>query len=306
MVLVHGLDAFEDAEPDTPKPGLRRVRECILRFFEETATASIEQFVEEQHKQLQLLNERFQAAGESLKGVNARLHEVDNSRLQLLRTVSHELRNTLNALNGAVMVLGLDGVDEPERQKMFMICHRNFADMSQLLRELTDYSVLLDGQMKVEIEPFNAALLCDELTASFRPLAEVQGVTFEAYAHPGLGEIRSDRLRVKQVLANLISNAIKYRKPGLGSRGGIKMSFVPANDADRWEVAVEDDGIGIAPEHLDTIFEEFQRVAAKNTEAQGAGLGLAIAKRLVGLLGGDIRVSSELGKGTCFTVSLPR
>lgn len=306
MILVHGLDAFEDGSASLSRAGRRRIRECILRFFEETAAASTEQFVAEQHQQLQVMNSRLQEAGRSLKAVNDRLNEADASRLLLLRTVSHELRNTLDALNGAVMVLGLDGIEDAERQKMFMICHRNLTDMGQLLRELTDYAMLLDKQPPVNVEEFSPALLCDELTAAFRPVAEVEGMTFEAYSHPALQEIRSDRLKIKQVLTNLITNAIKYRKPGAAAPGRIKLAFLPARSAGQWEMSVEDDGIGIAPEHLETIFEEFQRVAPERAKIQGAGLGLAITKRLIGLLGGGISVTSEVDQGSCFKVDLPK
>ncbi len=306
MVLVYGLDAFEDATPGLSRAGYRKIRECILRFFQETAAGSSEQFVEAEHRQLQVLNDRFLEAGRSLEAANARLHTADASRLQLLRTVAHELRNALGALNGAVMVLGLDGIADAERQKMFMICHRNFADMSHLLGELTDYAVLLDTHTRATVETFSPALLCDELAAAFRPVASVQGMTFEAYSHPGLGEVATDRLKIKQVLTNLISNAIKYRQPGGRAPGRIKLSFLPAEDAGHWEMAVEDDGIGIAPEHLQAVFEEFTRVSPENTEVQGAGLGLAITRRLVKLLGGGISVTSELGQGSCFRVDLPK
>ncbi len=187
--------------------------------------------------------------------------------------MSHDLRNILNGLSAAVTVLG-EEVDEAERFHMLTVCHRNFADMSALLKELMDYSVLLTNPHR-EVESFSLQLLLDEFAATFRPMAQARGLVFGASIDTGLTETATDRRKLKQIVTNLLTNAIKYRKrddqDNGGEKGRVTLLFL-AVDASRWKLVVEDEGIGIAPEDRTRIFEEFQRVTPRE-HVQGTGLG---------------------------------
>ena len=119
---------------------------------------------------------------------------------------------------------------------------------------------------------------------------------------PALTTIRSDRKRIRRIVTNLIINAINYRRPE--QNGTITLAFHSLDD-NSWQISVEDSGIGISPEHFETIFEEFKRVTP-SPDTKGTGLGLAITKRLVDNLKGTIEVSSEVGKGTRFVLTFPK
>ncbi|MGA8655552.1 MAG: HAMP domain-containing sensor histidine kinase, partial [Chthoniobacterales bacterium] len=188
------------------------------------------------------------------------------------------------------------------RRKMIAVTERNLADMRGLLGELTDYSVLLAGDVRPAFEEISLPSLCEDLTASFSQMARANGTLFKIRRTDDLLTVRSDRRRIKQIVGNLISNAIKYRRQER-SDGSVETLFVPL-PPESWQLIVRDNGIGIPNDQLANIFQEFQRVAPRG-EIQGAGLGLAIAKRLVDLLQGEITVSSEVGKGTQFAITFP-
>ena len=296
MILRHGVNPFMRHQTNFTEAHNHKAHDLIERFFEDVEVGSIEQFTHNAQGKLR-------GHGAELRAANAELAKVDASRLQLMRTVSHELRNILNGLSSALAVLSVEEL-ESERQKMISICRRNFADMNSLLEELMNYSAILSGQMHRDVAAFDAGTLCEELTIGFRSRAEVRGLEFVSRHDPEVGEVLGDRRKVKQILANLITNAIKYRRRGVDS-GQITMEFLPV-DAQHWKFAVQDTGIGIAPEDLDRVFDEFRRVSENKKSVQGMGLGLAITKRLVELLEGTIRVESEVGKGSRFEVTLPR
>lgn len=306
IVCRYGTEAFVREHPGVEEAEIDHARDLIERFFEDTAIGSVEQFVAEQQERLRHANGQLEQSSRALEVVNAQLSQADSARLLLLRTVSHDLRNILNALSSAVSVLGLE-VDEVEREHMLTVCHRNFADMGALLKELLDYSVILSNP-GLEVKRFPPALFVEELATSFRPMAQARGLAFEAHCDPALTEVETDRRKLKQIATNLLSNAIKYRRrdqaEGNTGHGWVALLCTVQDDL-HWKLAVEDDGIGIAREDCARIFEEFQRVTPREN-VQGAGLGLAIVKRLVERLGGRIEVRSELGQGSRFEVTLPR
>lgn len=317
VILQDGVGEFIKAQPECQPHG-RSIRSLVYRFFEEMAVSSVEQYVDEEQKAQRDLNRRLTETSEDLARTNDELGRIDASRLQMLRTVSHEMGNMLHALNGALSVLSMeyDDLDATERRDMLDICQRNLGDLKTLLAHLTDFSAFLRGKAQRDVSTFALPALFAELVATFRPQAEAQKLRFDATIDPALGEVRTDRLRVKQIASNLLSNAIKYRKrTGLSDaapgRVALELRALASADSpvdaasDRWQIVVEDNGVGIAPDQHEAIFEEFHRLSA-NSEAPGAGLGLAISKRLAELLEGTITVDSELGRGSRFEVTLPR
>jgi signal transduction histidine kinase len=243
--------------------------------------------------------EQLRSANAKLLIANDNLSRIDESRLRLIRTVSHELANVLNTLTLTVSLI-TTGNDEAIRSEMLDICQRNIREMSELLSDLKDYSVLIAGAASVQIEEINVRVFGGELEASFHAMTQDAGVHLHLQIDPDLDVIRSDRRKIRQIITNLVTNAINYcgrDKP----KKTVLLEF-RSLDQGSWQIAVEDSGIGIPPEHLDSIFDEFKRISPSG-DIKGAGLGLAITKRLVEDLKGTIEVVSEVGQGSRFVVT---
>jgi signal transduction histidine kinase len=294
LLVRHGLDAFFGLHPEF---GGDRVaaEDLITEFFEDAVTGSVEEYVQNYASQLS-------TTSRSLEEVNERLLKTDASRLALIRTIAHDLGNYLTSLTWVVEAFGVTS-DEADRTRMLEVTRRNLADMSSLVHELTDYSVLLAGEVKAEVEQISLSSLCKELSGSLSPMAGANGLALEVANRSGLETIWSDPRKLKEIIANLVSNAIKYRQRDKPD-GFVQLIFESA-DEEHWQLTVADGGVGIAREDLEKVFEEFQR-GAPSEEIQGAGLGLAITKRLVLLLNGEISVSSEVGQGTQFVLRFSR
>jgi signal transduction histidine kinase len=210
------------------------------------------------------------------------------------------LRNVLNALTLATTLLGEEATAE-ERREMSTVCARMLADMSTILNDLLDFSALVAGRAKLALERLTLPRLCEEIVSQWRPLAQEQGMTFQWQCDAALGEIVSDKLKLKRIAGNLLSNAIKYRKP---SRGGDISIFFAAGGEQWWKMVVTDTGVGIAREDIELLFGEFNRIRP-NSAVGGTGLGLAICKEYAELLGGRIEVFSKPEQSTRFEVTLP-
>jgi signal transduction histidine kinase len=154
--------------------------------------------------------------------------------------------------------------------------------------------------MELELSRFDLPAAVDDAITLVRERASRQGVALRCHLDGRVTELVADERKVKQVLVNLLSNAVKFTPEG----GSVEVRAVRNDDS--LELEVSDTGIGIAPEDQQTIFEEFRQLAGDHTQQiEGTGLGLSLAKRLVELHGGRIRVRSEVGRGSTFTVSLP-
>jgi len=294
LLLRRGLRSFLQLHPEFSPDG-DDARDLISQYFEDATTGSVEQYVQNYGAQL---NE----TSHSLAEANDRLLKTDASRLALIRTISHDLGNFLNSLTWVVEAFSFES-DEAERTKMLEVTKRNLADMSSLVRELTDYSVLLAGDVKAEIDPVSLTSLCQEIKESLSPMAIANDLALEVSNQVGPMTVWADARKLKQIVANLVSNAIKYRQRDKPD-GFVRLIFESA-DEEHWQLTVTDSGVGIPQEDLQKVFEEFQR-GAPSENIQGAGLGLAITKRLVLLLQGEISVSSEVGRGTQFVLRFSR
>jgi two-component system, autoinducer 2 sensor kinase/phosphatase LuxQ len=185
---------------------------------------------------------------------------------------------------------------------MLDTCQRNIGEMSELLEDLRDYSVLIASGAALQIEEMDVRVLGSELYASFHALMQATGIRLDLQIDPDLHLVQSDRKKVRQIITNLVTNAIRYcRKDNTDST--VVLAF-RSREPGFWQIEVQDFGIGIPSEHLDSIFDEFKRIS-HSPEIKGAGLGLAITKRLVEELNGTIEVFSELGQGSRFIVTIP-
>ncbi|MBV8899100.1 MAG: HAMP domain-containing histidine kinase [Verrucomicrobia bacterium] len=289
VVMREGLDALV-AEGRAPCPeAIIAAREGVRWFFEDAVAASAERFV--------------QQAGHARDEAEQRLRQLDASRMALLRTVTHELRGILQTLTLAIEAVAAEA-DEGDRARMQEVCRRNLADMGALLQELTDYQILLAGQVRPEVETVSVADFAATIVDAFGPLARASGVELQVDAEIGLERVRSDPRRLRQIVTNLVVNALKYRRRN-ATDSWVRVTFETAAEG-HWRIVIDDNGVGIAAEDLERIFDEFQQVAASREGVSGIGLGLTITRRLARLLGGEIRVTSTPGAGSRFEVTLPR
>jgi signal transduction histidine kinase len=294
LLLRHGLDDFFGQHAEFSADSVE-AKDLVTEFFEDAITGSVEEYVHNYTSQLSTTTQ-------SLADVNERLLKTDASRLALIRTIAHGLGNFLTSLTWIVEAFGITS-DEADRSRMLEVTRRNLADMSSLVHELIDYSVLLAGEVKAEVEQISLSALCEELRESLSPMAAANDVALEVVNRSGPETIWTDPRRLKEIIANLVSNAVKYRQRDR-SGGFVRLVFESAGE-EHWLLTVADSGIGIPQEDLEKVFEEFQR-GAPSDKIQGTGLGLAITKRLVLLLSGEISVSSEVGRGTQFVVKFSR
>ena len=253
-------------------------------------------------------NERIQKeANEALEQrVQERTRELNealNVRSEFLAVMSHEIRTPLNGIIGTIDMLRDTHLDEQQRRQLHIIEHSG-QSLLQLIDDVLDYARIEAGKMPIEQVAFN---LRDELRESldlFEQRARVNNVTThlvfdsDAVGHDVLG----DPVRTRQVLANLVSNAIKFTE-----NGTVTLSVNRDEDnADYCNFAVEDTGIGIPAEKMPRLFEHFYQLDSSTSRRYGgAGLGLAITRQLVELMGGEIGVESDIGRGSRFWFRLP-
>ncbi|HBN07502.1 MAG TPA: hypothetical protein DD435_02270 [Cyanobacteria bacterium UBA8530] len=233
---------------------------------------------------------------------NRLLAEMDEHRISLIACVSHELRTPLSYVMGYGSILqeGVMGELNPKQQN----CLRKMMEGSeQLLRIISDllvFSKMDAGKFALQLAPTNLAPLLDEVVRQMAPTFESNELTLELRLTVPLPEIQADADRLRQVLYNLLENASKFTPKG----GRVTLSCRLAERGIRLEVV--DNGIGIAPEHLDRIFERFYQIPGGDArQKKGSGLGLAITRDIIEGHGGAIKVVSSPEQGTAFKIFLP-
>jgi len=274
----------------------RDARRQIARFFDDALLFSASQFSEEQEAQIEEDREVLASQNQT---VRAELEAVDAARLRMLRIISHELRNLLNAAT-----LHCDSVlveeDPVWQKKLHTSLKRNLGQMTGLVNQLLDVAPFLSGREPLRVSEVDLHAFADEQRQQFSRMAEAKRVTFHGPAPQGIGPVFTDEAKLQRIVTNLVQNAIKYTPPG----GHVTLRFLPG-DAEHWLLRVADTGVGIPAEHCSRIFEEFHRVPGSEHQ-EGTGLGLSIVRQLVNILGGLIKVESEIGKGSTFEVTLLR
>ena len=233
------------------------------------------------------------AVARSFNEMTARLQSNDEQRRKLLADVTHELRTPLTVIQGNLEGL-LDGVYPRDDGHLTMILEETRL-MSRLIEDLRTLALAEAGMLRLEKEPADIAGLVDETLGSFKAQADEAGVTLTAEAQPNLPRVEVDATRIRQVLENLIANALRYTP-----RGG-EIRILTKSENSSVVCAISDTGAGIPAEELPSIFDRFY----KGSDSRGSGLGLAIAKNLVAAHGGEISAASEPGKGTTIQFTLP-
>jgi signal transduction histidine kinase/DNA-binding response OmpR family regulator len=239
---------------------------------------------------------------ERLKEANAELVDANRHKTVFLANMSHELRTPLNAILGfsELLIDSADGHFPDETRTRFLEqIHSSGKHLLGLINDILDLSKIEAGQMELRLQMVSVADVVSQVASTVEPLAKQKQIHLEFEA-ASAGQILADEGKLRQMILNLVSNAIKFTSEG----GSVAIKAVRV--VDRMEIAVSDNGVGIAPEDLQRLFKEFQQVdSGVNRRQQGTGLGLALTRSFAILHGGDVRVQSEPGRGSLFTIDLP-
>jgi len=248
----------------------------------------------------QLLTD-LQERGRQLEEAAEQLRELDRLKSQFITNMSHELRTPLNHIIGfsAMMLKEMSGpLTDMQRQDLETI-QKGGKHLMGLITDILDISQIWAGKMNITPGDVNLPALIEETMLLAAPLIEDKPIEMLQSLDPDIPTIQADEKRVRQVLVNLLDNAAKYTKEG-------QITVSAARENSSIVISVSDTGIGIPPDHMESIFEEFGRVDDSSTrEVDGLGLGLSISRRLVELHGGRIWVESEMETGSTFHFSLP-
>ncbi|MBI1279429.1 MAG: PAS domain-containing protein [Anaerolineaceae bacterium] len=254
-------------------------------------------------QQIRHQNEALVTANHQLVEARKQAEHATQLKSQFLATMSHELRTPLNAVIGysEIQLMGIAGELSGKQREYQDRILANALHLLGLINDILDLSRIEAGRMDLLLTPFNLQTWLDEIVLQNRVLAEEKQLVIEASIDPRLPEvIVADSERLKQVVINLLSNAVKFTQ-----EGSVKIA-VTRNDVDTLKIDVQDTGIGIPIHAQETIFEEFRQVdGSSHRQYGGTGLGLAIVRKLVVMMGGHIRLKSEVGKGSTFTIVLP-
>jgi signal transduction histidine kinase/ActR/RegA family two-component response regulator len=242
------------------------------------------------------------AEAESARMAQAAAEMANRSKTAFLARMSHDLRTPLNAVLGFSELLQLNraAMALPDVATQVHHIHHAGEHLLAMIDEVLDLTRIESGEMQVSMERVALGALLDGCMTLVAPLAAARGVTVHLPASGPDQDVFADPTRLRQVLMNLFSNAVKYNREG----GSIEVSLHA--DADRIAMAVRDTGYGLAPEQVGQLFQPFNRLGAEQRGIEGTGLGLVIAKQLVEAMGGALEARSTPGAGSVFTVHLRR
>jgi two-component system phosphate regulon sensor histidine kinase PhoR len=229
-----------------------------------------------------------------------RTERLELVRQEFLSNVSHELRTPLTSIIAFVETLETGAMEDTEScQRFLSIIRKNASRMQGLIDDILELTAIEGGNVTLRAAPVELYELVQEVCASLDAKAAAQSVTLENKVGSGV-MVYADERRLEQMLTNLIDNAIKFSR----EHSTVSISHEPGT---RDQILVQDNGDGIPAQHLERLFERFYRVdRARSRDMGGTGLGLAIVKHIALLHGGEVTVTSELGKGSTFTVHLPK
>ncbi|HEX8310624.1 MAG TPA: ATP-binding protein [Chthoniobacteraceae bacterium] len=276
----------------------RRLAEEALQ----KAREELEMRVAERTSELEQANASLQQIAADLRQARDDAERATRAKNEFLSRMSHELRTPLNAILGFAQLLDRPDLQAVQRERIGHI-YRAGRHLLELINEVLDIARIESGRMELSLEPVRVCEAFQEVISLLRPLAAQRNVELICEAEQLEAAFAlADRQRFKQVLLNLVGNAIKYHREGGGT---VRLSAMPV-PAERLRVLVIDDGPGISAEKIDRLFVPFDRLGVEGSEVQGTGLGLALSKRLTEAMGGSLGAESSEGEGSTFWVKLPR
>ena len=253
--------------------------------------------LKEREEDLTLNNEKLLNAREEA-------HNANQAKSQFLANMSHELRTPLNAVIGLTEMLKEDAEDDEDEDYLEPLdrIHNASKHLLALINDILDLSKIEAGKIELYEEEFSLARMVEDIIQTTQPLADKNSNRIEVQMDDDLDRIYADQTRVRQIILNLISNACKFTEKG---EVRIEVQKILEVESDRIEISVNDTGIGMNEEQKQRLFQAFTQADSSTTRKYGGtGLGLTITRQLSRLMGGDVTVESELGKGTKFTASL--
>ena len=288
-VLVLGaMKKFGDLEKEIVNNSVPQLGVALTNAmnFEETRSLSVE----------------ITKRNEELSAKNKEIEKAYKVKSEFLSSMSHELRTPLNSIIGfSSVLLGPSGDPlTPDQRMALEKVLKNGKHLLQLINDILDISKLESGRMMLSVETEDISTILSNCVLIVEPLIQSKRLNLTQDIQENLAPLTTDIVKVRQILVNLLSNAGKFTE-----KGGISIT-VRQSDAGIVSFSVKDTGIGIESKNFDRVFEEFQQVDSSSTRKyKGTGLGLPIARRLARMLGGDLTVESELGKGSTFTLTVP-
>jgi signal transduction histidine kinase len=247
------------------------------------------------------LFKELQARNREIEDKGRQLEVASQHKSEFLANMSHELRTPLNAIIGFSEVLSerMFGELNEKQEEYLKDIYASGTHLLSLINDILDLSKIEAGRMELELTDFDLPQAIDNALTLVRERAGRRGIALHQSVEAHLGEIKGDERKVKQVLLNLLSNALKFTPEG--GRVEVRAGMVDGLA----EISVTDTGVGISPEDQDAVFEEFRQVGTAEKKAEGTGLGLTLCRKFVELHGGRIWVKSEVGVGSTFTFTIP-
>ncbi|WP_431631141.1 PAS domain S-box protein [Alkalinema pantanalense] len=253
---------------------------------------------------------------EQLAHTNLELERATRLKDEFLANMSHELRTPLNAVLGMAQSLqdGILGSLNERQIKAIATIDRSGNHLLELINDILDLAKIESGKLELDISPVSIRSLCDMSLTFVRQMAAKKNIQLNSELSPNLGRVLADERRLRQVLINLLDNAIKFTANGGTVTLSVRYSSVHrestvhhSDHLGHWvEFSVTDTGIGIAAENFNKLFQPFVQIdSSLNRQYSGTGLGLSLVRRIAELHGGNVTVQSELGRGSCFTVQIP-
>jgi signal transduction histidine kinase len=268
-------------------------------------TRMYEKRLQQSHQQTLDANTQLEEVVQDLAHARDHAVEATKAKSSFLASMSHELRTPLNAIIGYSEMMKEIAEDNQhyEYQQDLERIKSSAHHLLSLINDLLDLSKIEAGKMELHLERVDIPHLVNDVYTIAKPLAGQNNNRFELHIAEGIGIARVDEIKLRQSLLNLLSNAFKFTRDGSVS---LNVYLDGVADAPNLEFAVSDSGIGLTPEQIDNIFQEFRQAEADTGKRYGGtGLGLALTRRFAQLMGGDVRVESEPGEGSTFQMHIP-
>ena len=263
----------------------------------------------ESRQALVSLVEDVNEANDQLTQANKKLQELDRLKSMFIASMSHELRTPLNSIIGftGIILQGLTGEITEEQRKQLSIVKSSGSHLLALINDVIDVSKIEAGKVDLFIEEFDLCPVLQEVKDSFAVAAKQKGLEL-SLAMPEKLILKTDERRVKQIIINFVSNAVKFTDKGGAVRliadCGFRISDSKEEERSKIQISVADTGIGIKKEDMDKLFKSFSRITIKGALKDGTGLGLYLSQKIANLLGGEIKAGSKFGEGSVFTLSI--